>query len=69
MPLEDAVGDDVVAGVECVADGGVDQADVRQAGLVVFSEDGSAEVVLFDPGDSAAELVTQALGDGGFSRC
>lgn len=66
---QDAFGDDVIAGIEGVADISVDKADVGKAGLVMFSKDGPAEIVLLDPRDSPAEPGSQSSRDGGLSGC
>ncbi|EKX62472.1 hypothetical protein STRIP9103_00218 [Streptomyces ipomoeae 91-03] len=54
--VQDARDDDVIPGVQRVAGGQVDQADVRGAGTVVFPEDDAAEVVLTDQGQAPADL-------------
>ncbi|WP_069766908.1 hypothetical protein [Streptomyces sp. LUP30] len=67
-PHEQAFDDDVEPGVRGVASGQVDQADVRGAGAVAFAEDDTAEVVLADQGQAAAEPLAQAVRDRRFPR-
>lgn len=55
--VQDAFEDDVVAGVEAVAGNDVDEADVRAAGAVAFTQDNPAEVVLADQGQAATEAL------------
>ncbi len=62
--VEDAFDHDVESGVQGVAGGQVDQADVRGAGPVTLSEHDAAEVVLADQGQAAAEPLAQAGRDG-----
>jgi hypothetical protein len=65
--VEDAFDHDVEPGVQGVAGGEVDQADVRRSGPVAFAEHDAPEV-LGDQGDAAAEPFAQAGGDGRLPR-
>lgn len=66
--MENALKDDVIAFVECVARDGVDQADVDTARDILFAEQVTPDDILADDRDTSAAPKASFPGDRGFAR-
>jgi hypothetical protein len=66
--IEDAVQNHVIAVIERIPRRLVDQADVRSARTIVFSQQDPAQIVLFDPSNTAPDPSPNLLRRGGLAR-